>query len=121
VIDAVGLNDRVIARGRDVQALVDYVLSRKPTLILYPTNPDLSLIRHGHGPLGDTTRWAHHPGWRDYAYAGTFRHPRYYPIHLFARRGDPQFDELAGFLRTRVADVVLDPLPFQLGPRRDGQ
>ena len=116
VIDAAGLNDRVISRGGEVGKLVDYAFARRPTLILYPMHPDFSFIRHGHGPLGDLAQWAHHPGWRDYAYAGTFRHPGYYDIHLFARRDDPNFERLASFLRTHVADVVLDPLPFRLGP-----
>ena len=78
-------------------------------------NADFSFIRGGHGPLGDLAQWAHHLGWRDYAYAGRFVRPEY-NVHLFARRDDPRFDRLVSFLRARVADVVRDPLPFRLGP-----
>jgi arabinofuranosyltransferase len=115
VIDGGGLNDRVISRGRNARELVDYAFARRPTLILYPMHADFSFVRSGHGPLGDLAQWAHHPGWRDYAYAGTFKRPAY-DVHLFVRRDDPRFDGLAAFLKTRVADVVLDPLPFRLGP-----
>jgi arabinofuranosyltransferase len=116
VIDCVGLNDRVISRGRDVRKLVDYAFSRRPTLVLYPMNADFSFITYGHGPLGDLSRWADHPGWQDYAYAGTFKRPDY-DVHLFVRSDYEGFARLVSFLRSRVADVILDPLPFRLGQR----
>jgi hypothetical protein len=76
---------------------------------------DFSFIQNGHGPLGDLAQWATHPGWNDYVYAGTFKRPDY-DVHLFVRRDHERFERLVSFLKSRVADVVLHPLPFRLGP-----
>ena len=118
-IDTVGLNDAYIARERDLDALADYVFSRKPTLFFYPANPNFSYVTYGHGPLGDFSAWARHPGFDDYVYVGTvFRVADVgYDLHVLVRRDDPRFEELSRFLRSSVVDTVLRRFPVVLGSR----
>jgi len=116
-IDTVGLNDATIARERDVHALADYVFSRKPTLFFYPAKRNFSYVRYGHGPLGDFSAWAQHPGFDDYEYVGTVFRAAEYDLHFLVRRDDPRFEELSRFLRSSVVDTVLRRFPVVLGSR----
>jgi hypothetical protein len=115
----VGLNDRVIARERDLGRLTAYFFGRKPAIIFQRARQDGTLITYGHGPLGNTALWAAHPGWDDYVYAGSIDDvdPSRHEMHLFLRKDAPDAAALLSFLRARVVDRVHERPPIALGTR----
>jgi len=118
-LDTVGLNDRVIARERDLSRLTAYFFGRRPAIIFQRARRDGTLITYGHGPLGNTALWAAHPGWNDYVYAGSIDDvdPSRHEMHLFLRKDAPGAAALLSFLRTRVVDRVHERPPIALGTR----
>jgi hypothetical protein len=118
-LDTVGLNDRTIARERDLGRLTAYFFGRKPAIIFQRARLDGTLITYGHGPLGNTALWAAHPGWDDYVYAGSIDDvdPSRHEMHLFLRKDAPDAAALLAFLRTRVVDRVHPRPPLPLGTR----
>lgn len=116
-LDTVGLNDRVIARERDLARLTAYFFGRRPAIIFQRARRDGTLITYGHGPLGNTAQWAAHPGWDDYVYAGSMDDvdPQRHEMHLFLRKDAP--GDLLAFLRARVVDRVHERPPIALGTR----
>jgi hypothetical protein len=118
-LDTVGLNDRVIARERDLPRLTDYFFGRRPAIVFQRARKDGTLITYGHGPLGNTALWAAHPGWNDYVYAGSMDDvdPSRHEMHLFLRRDAKDAAALLSFLRARVVDRVHERPPIALGTR----
>lgn len=118
-LDTVGLNDRVIARERDLARLTAYFFGQKPTIVFQRARQDGTLITYGHGPLGNTAQWAAHPGWNDYVYAGSIDDvdPSRHEMHLFLRKDAPDAPALLQFLRGRVVDRVHERPPIALGTR----
>lgn len=114
VLDVVGLNDRVIARERNLNRLVDYFFSVRPTLVLHPAL-DGAWLDYGHGPLGNYRTWATDPRWDDYSYIGTVQAG--YDLHLLLRKDYSRFDELASFIKGNVADRIDDPFALPIGTR----
>jgi len=115
-LDVVGLNDRVIAREKDHQKLVDYFFDQQPDLVLQPADVrSQSWANYGHGPLGNYASWAADPRWDRYGYAGTIITGGAYDLHLLVRRDMPGADRFAMFLKTQVADGFCSELPLPLG------
>jgi arabinofuranosyltransferase len=114
-LDVVGLNNRFIARERDLGRLVDYFFAEEPDLVLHPANKDHSWFSGGHGPLGDTRAWSGDPRWDEYEYAGTLRTAETYDVHVFVRRGYGQADALLKYLRQRVVDGIYREFPIAIG------
>jgi hypothetical protein len=114
-LDTVGLNDRVIARERDLSRLTAYFFGREPAIVFQRARGDGTLITYGHGPLGNTALWAAHPGWNDYVYAGSMDDvdPQRHEMHVFLRKDAPA--DLLAFLRARVVDRVHERPPIALG------
>lgn len=118
-LDAVGLNDRFIARNTNIAALTDYFFSRQPTLIIHPGNFDNTWIRFGHGPLGDHSKWASDPRWDEYVYAGTIsKLTGLYDGHCFVRKHYADFAGLVAHIQTHVADTIHQPFPLPIGSYR---
>jgi hypothetical protein len=119
-VDTVGLNDRTIARERDVGRLTSYFFGRKPDIIFQRERLDGSLVTYGHGVLGNHALWADHPGWDDYAYAGTVVdvEPWRHELHLYVRKDTPQTGALRDFIAQKVADFVRPTPPVTLGTAR---
>jgi hypothetical protein len=117
-IDMVGLNDRFIARERKLEKLTAYLFERKPDIILQRDRADGSLITYGHGVLGDHTKWAEHPGWDHYAYAGSIidMEPWRHELHVYVRREAPA--SLLTYVQRRVVDVVHAEPPVVYGSGR---
>jgi arabinofuranosyltransferase len=119
-VDIAGLNDRVIARERDPQRLADYLFGREPDLLFQRERTDGTLITYGHGPLGDHRKWASHPGWDGYLYAGSITdvEPWRHELHVYVRSASPAAAELRELVRTRLADRVHETPPFTFGTAR---
>jgi hypothetical protein len=113
----VGLNDRFIARERDLDRLTAYLFGRKPSLIFQRDRVDGTLITYGHGRLGNHERWAAHPGWDGYRYLGTLTdvEPWRHELHVFMRSDAPDAGALSEFVRRDVVDFVHPRPPIRLG------
>lgn len=115
-LDTVGLNDRFIARERDLGKLVDYFFSWNADLVIQAGSKKFTYMRNGHGPLGDDSRWARDPRWDRYEYVGTTRTDgRTYDLHFFVRDDSPFRRDLGDHLRSDVVDGWYDPLPLRWG------
>jgi len=121
IIDIVGLNDKYIARERNIKNLVDYFFSKRPTLIIYPANKDFTYVTYGHGPMGDFSKWSSDPCWDDYSYAGTVTTSgSSYDLHFLLRKDYEDQEEFASLLR-RSADVVYKEFPITIGTQDKGK
>ena len=114
-LDVVGLNDRFIARERDLPKLVDYFFKQKPDLIMHAAQKDHAWITYGHGPLGNYARWSRDKRWDAYSYAGTLTTTQMYDIHLFVRDAHEQSAALRSFIRRNVADGYYRSFPIAIG------
>jgi hypothetical protein len=115
-LDVAGLNDRFIARERDVGRLVDHVFGQRPDLFIHAATDDHQWITFGHGPLGNYRTWAGDPRWDGYAYIGSWRPAhRLYQLHFLVRRDAAHGSALAEWLLRRVVDGRYEALPLALG------
>ncbi len=109
-IDVVGLNDRYIAREKDLNKLVTYVFDREPTIIILPSLKDRTWITFGHGPLGDYTRWVNDERFSEYRYSGTVT-TNLYDLQFLVRKDHKYARELERFLTVQVVDNLSGPFP----------
>jgi hypothetical protein len=117
-LDTVGLNDRFIARERDLGRLVNYFFSQRADLVLHPATKNHAWITYGHGPLGNYSLWARDLRWDQYSYVGTVRtQGELYDIHFLLRTDSSHFQQLGSFLQEHVIDGYYEPFPLSLGTR----
>jgi len=114
-LDTVGLNDRFIARERDLRKLTDYFFNQQPDLILHPANQNFSWIKFGHGHMGNLLLWSTDVRWDGYAYIGTIKTDNAYDIHIFLRRDWPDFAQFKSFLQDYVTDGTYAEFPIAVG------
>lgn len=116
-LDTAGLNDNYIARERDLDKLVDYFFSRKPTLVLHPAKKDFTEWIYGdHGPLGNYEYWCDDARWDNYRYVGTITtSDDIYDLHVLLRRDYQDFDGLSSFLNECIIDIHYEVFPLRLG------
>ena len=115
-LDVAGLNDKFIARERNLGKLTDYIFNQKPDLILHPANKDYSWIKYGHGSLGNIAEWNNDPRWDQYSYVGTIKTAEnIYDIHFFLRIDYHDYNQFESFLEKTVIDGEFENFPLPIG------
>ncbi|MFC1850764.1 hypothetical protein ACFL27_11275, partial [candidate division CSSED10-310 bacterium] len=115
-LDNCGLNDRFIAKERDLKKLTDYYFGHKPDLVTRASNKDLTWVTYGHGNLGNFSRWSKDERWDQYFYIGTIKTSEdIYDLELFLRKDSPEFKELGAYLKANVVDGFYREFPISIG------
>ncbi len=108
-IDPVGLNTNEIAHAKYVQQVIDFIVEKKPDLIILPLIPRTntqdtcqSIFEEGHGLIGSQySLLAQSPEFRNYVPIALV--PYLYELEFFVDTRSPHYSDIARAFQERIA------------------